>query len=253
MANLGLLRRQVIVLVVGVAGLPWPMADRPVPFRPGEVLVYDVSWSGFVTAGTLTSSVAERRAPDGSSTYHIVAEGRPTPLLSKVYTLYYRAETTLDARTLLPEKGSTYSEEGHRRRLKVTEFDQGKNRARYEIRTATVVTRDLTVPTAVLDGLSAVYVLRSMSLKLGDRVTLPVCDSGKVYAVHLMVARRDSVRTPSGVVPALQVAVALTEGGRPLEGHGLELWLSDDARHLPLRFAAGLPVGSFVLTLRRAI
>ena len=35
-------------------------------------------------------------------------------------------------------------------------------------------------------------------------------------------------------------------------GRGLAVWISDDARRLPVRIQAQLPVGSFVLTLKEA-
>src|SRR5687768_10951071 len=72
-------------------------AERPVPFRVGETLVYDVSWSTFVTAGTVTMTVKEKKPSYGSTAYYIVAEAAPTALLSRIYTLYYKADTLLDA------------------------------------------------------------------------------------------------------------------------------------------------------------
>ena len=126
-------------------------AERPVPFRIGEVLVYDVSWSSYVTAGTATVTVREKKPSYGSTAYYIVAEGRPTPLLSKLYTLYYKADTLLDSYTLLPQRGSVYSEEGKDRRTKTTSFNQGARTAVYEVQTATNVRRDIKIP-ALLAG-----------------------------------------------------------------------------------------------------
>ena len=34
-----------------------PRAERAVPFRVGETLTFDVSWSAYVTAGTVVSTV----------------------------------------------------------------------------------------------------------------------------------------------------------------------------------------------------
>src|SRR5262245_38689629 len=92
---------------------------RPVPFRVGEQLTYDVSWSSYVTAGTATMTVKEKKPSFNSTAYYIVAEARPTPLLSKLYTLYYKMDTLVDVYTLLPQRGSTYSEEGRRHRYKI--------------------------------------------------------------------------------------------------------------------------------------
>ena len=55
-----------------------PRAERTVPFRVGETLTYDVSWSSFVTAGTAVATVKEKKPSFNSTAYYIVAEGRPT-------------------------------------------------------------------------------------------------------------------------------------------------------------------------------
>jgi hypothetical protein len=227
-------------------------AERPVPYRPGETLTYGVSWSMYVTAGTATISVREKKPSYGSTAYYIVAEGRPTPLLSKLYTLYYKVDTLLDAFTLLPQRGSVYSEEGGRKRLKTTVFDQGARKATYEVKTATVVTEHLKLPSYTQDGLGAIFVLRSIPLKAGGTMTMPVSDSGKIYQVKVTVGGREAVETGIGSVAAWKITpVVHDERGRP-NGQQLALWISDDARRLPVKLLAGLAVGSFVLVLKDA-
>jgi hypothetical protein len=227
-----------------------PATERPVPFKPGETLGFDVSWSNFVTAGTATVTVKEKRPSFGSVAYYIVAEGRPTPLLSKIYTLYYKVDTLLDAYTLLPQRGSVYSEEGRRRRLKVTSFDHRARKAQYEVQTATTVKEELKLPPYVQDALSAIYVIRSLPLSAGGKMTMPVSDSGKNYRVQLTVGASETVRTPLGALRAWRITpVILGEDGKP-EGRGMALWLSDDARRLPLKIEGQLTVGKFVITLR---
>src|SRR6188508_1560242 len=150
------------------APLAAPKREQTVPFKPGEVLEFDIGWSTFVTAGTAVVSVKEKKPSYGSTAYYILAEGRPTSIVSKLYTLYYKADTLLDTYTLLPQRGSLYSEEGKRRRMKTTTFNQAAKKATYEIKTATMVKKELTIPSFTQDALSAVYVLRSIPFKPGE-------------------------------------------------------------------------------------
>src|SRR5258708_13770196 len=83
-----------------------PKKEMAVPFKTGEVLEYDIGWSSFVTAGTATITVKEKKPSYGSTAYYIIAEGRPTPLVSKMYTLLYKADTPPDAYSLLPQRGA---------------------------------------------------------------------------------------------------------------------------------------------------
>jgi hypothetical protein len=239
------------------APLPPPFApaarrERPVPFKVGETLVYDVSWSTYLTAGTATVTVRDKRPSFDSVAYYIVAEGRPTALLSKLYTLYYKADSLLDAYTLLPQRGSLYSEEGRRRRMKSTRFDQAAKSAHFEMKTATVMTKDLQVPAFAQDSLSAVYVIRSLPLRDRLKLTMPVVDGDDIYKVQVAVTGHENVTTPLGQFLAWKITPTIMNAKGTPQGRGLSLWISDDARKLPVKMEAEMPVGRFVLSLRES-
>lgn len=226
--------------------------EKTVPFKAGETLTYDVSWSNFLTAGTATVSVKEKKPSYGSVAYYVVAEGRPTPMLSKLYTLYYKVDSLLDAYTLLPQRGSVYSEEGRRKRMKTTTFNHTARKAQYEVQTATNVKTEINLAAYSQDALSAIYVLRSIPLSAGGKMTMPVSDSGKTYRVQITVGASEDVKTPMGSIRATRIIPVITdEAGKP-EGRGMSLWLSDDARRLPVKMEGQLTVGRFVITLRDA-
>ncbi len=237
-----------------LAALAWMAAgtERPVPFRAGETLTFDVSWSQYLTAGSATVTVRDKRPSFDSTAYYIVAEGRPTALLSRFYTLYYKADTLLDAFTLLPQRGSVYSQEGSRTRMKAIRFDQAARRGVFEVTTSTVVKKELALPARAQDPLSAIYVLRTRRLTLGGTLTMPVVEDGTVYRMDAKVVAQEVVATPFGRLAAWKIVPTLfDERGTPT-GQALGLWISDDARKLPLKLEADLPVGHFVIVLRDA-
>ena len=222
------------------------------PFKIGETLTYDVSWLSYVTAGTAITTVKEKKASFDSTAYYIVAEGRPTPLVSKLYSLYYKMDTLLDAYTLLPQRGSVYSEEGSRHRFKISRFDHAAHKVFFEYESSGKVTDTFTVPPFVQDALSAIYVLRAVPLEVGARVTMPVTDNGTNYKVQVDVGPAERIRTPFGEATSWKLKLAISEvGGKP-QGRNIALWMSDDARRLPMKLQAELPIGSFSLTLRDA-
>ena len=235
-----------------LAALAWMTAptERPVPFRAGETLSFDVSWSQFLTAGTATITVREKRPSFDSIAYYIVADGQPTALLSRLYTLYYKADTLLDAFTLLPQRASVYSKEGKRERMRTLRFDRAASRGVYEVKTSTLVTRNLAVPPQAQDPLSAIYVLRSRPLTLGATFTMPVVNNGENYRMDAKVVAKETVATPVGQLAAWKlVPTIFDEHGKPT-AEKLGLWISDDARKLPVKLEADLPVGHFVITLK---
>jgi hypothetical protein len=99
------------------------------------------------------------------------------------------------------------------------------------------------VPPQVQDGLSAVYVLRAMTFKAGDQISLPVTDDGNVYTVRANPVALEQVRVPLGTIEAWRVDVSVVDAA---------VWYSTDARRLPIKLQGKLPVGHFVLVLREA-
>jgi len=236
-----------------VTPAPAPRVERAVPFRPGETLSYDISWStAFMTAGTATLSVRDKRASYGSSAYYIVGEGRPTPGLAKIYSLYYKADTLLDSYTLLPQRGSVYSDENGRKRMKILRFNQESKTAQFEMQTKTLMKKDLVVPVGAQDALSALFVLRAMTLKPGTRISMPVCISDAVFQVTATVGSRENVETGLGTRAAYRITPVVTDANGNPAGRGMALWISDDVQRLPLKLQTELAVGSFNLVLREA-
>ena len=225
---------------------PSARKELPVPFAPGETLTYDVSWSSYLTAGTATIRAVEKKPSYGSTAYYIVAEGRPTPLVSKLYSLYYKADTLLDTYSLLPQRGSVYSEEGKRRRMKTTMFDHAKRQADYQVETRTLVKKTVPISPVAQDPLGALFVLRSIPLKAGEKITMPICDGGQSFKVLIQAGATESVKTGTGAVPAQKITLTPPPD---VGARALTVWLSADAARVPVKMSAQLPVGAFVLTL----
>lgn len=243
--------------VLTYAATPSAQADRPVPFKVGECLTFDVSWTSFLTAGTVSLSVKERRSMGaGRNAYYLVAEGLPSSVVGKLYQLYYKAESFLDTRTLLPTLATVYSDEGGRKRYKTTTF-RGNGSADYEIKTASTATSTIKVPTTAQDPLGAIYILRALPLKAGLSLPIPVTDSGRNYTMRVTIGTadaRENVRTELGTLPAWKVSLTVTEaGGKHASASTVTVWISDDARRLPLKVKAGLTIGSVQLTLAKVV
>jgi hypothetical protein len=229
-----------------------PQDERRVPFRAGELLTYDVSYSSYVAAGTVTVHVQAKRPSYNSVAYYVVAEARPAPLLSKVYTLYYKADVLMDVYTLLPQRAGIYSEEGERHQMKVTTFDNARRRATFENVTAKNGRREFPVPAFTQDALSAVYVMRALPLKVGAKETIPVSTGGHSYRAQVTVDGLDAVKTPAGPFQAFRLRTMLyDDAGRP-DGRPIQLWISDTPSRVPVQVQSELAMGTFHLTLREA-
>ena len=244
-----------IAIAAASSASPAAQADQPVPFKVGETLTFDVAYTTFLSAGTATMSVKERRpAGAGRNSYYLVAEGRPSAVLSKLYSLYYKAESMLDTRTLLPSLATIYSDEGGRKRYKTTTF-KGNGVVEYEVKTTTSATSTIQAPRTAQDPLGAIYILRSLPLKAGmtASIPIPIIDSGKAYTMRVKVGGIENVKSGLGTLQAVKLVMTITDAAGKAEGNGFSLWLSDDSRRLPLKISAGLTVGTVHLTLAKVI
>ena len=248
--------------LVVLASLPAPFAasaqraparrEAAVPFKIGETLTYEVSWSSVLVAGTATASVIERKPSFNSTAYYVVVEGRPVPLLQKLYNLYYKMDSLVDSFTLLSQRGSLYSEEGSDHKLGSTRFDRSAKRAYYEIQSDTLQKSDFAIPTGTQDGLAALYTLRGRAFKAGERFTTQVADSGALYSVPVQVGALEQVKVPAGEFSAWPLKAEILDAQDQPVWKNIAVWISDDPRRLPVRLQAELPVGNFVLALREA-
>lgn len=235
--------------------LPPPPARAPsraeaVPFRVGETLTYDVGWQTFLVAGSAVTRVVERRQSSGSTAYYVVAEGRPLPLIARIYTLYYKMDSLLDGATALSQKSTLYSEEGARKRTATTTFDRRARKARFEVYTDTTVKDEFAVPQNVQDGLATLYSLRSRTLKAGETITVPIADDGSLYTANFEVSGPEDVSVPLGALKAWNLKVTVLNAAKEPVGSNINAWISADNRKLPVKLQAGLPIGKFVLSLR---
>jgi hypothetical protein len=226
--------------------------EADVPFRAGETLVYDVSWSTYLVAGTAMTTVHAKRPSGGTQAHYIVAEGRPIPFLARLYNIYYKMDTLLDTGTLLSHQGTLLSEEGGDRRVATTRLDHGKRRAFFELQTATTVQTEFAVPAQTHDGLSALFALRARPLRAGERFVLPVTDSGALYTVGVSVGAAERVEVPAGRYNAARLAITIRDEQGVDVWHDIAVWMTTGARRLPVKLQAKLPIGEFVLALREA-
>ena len=119
------------------------------------------------------------------------------------------------------------------------------------MKTASLMHLDLQLPPLTQDLLSAIYVLRSIQPRTGDRLEIPVSDSGKQYKVTFIVGGVEPQKKSDGTsVPALRVTPDIRdEKGKPTAA-GSVIWLANNPSLTPVRMEASLPVGRVVVALR---
>jgi len=239
------------VCLLGLLSLALPglAAGRALPFRPGERITLNVSWSDTVAAATLTLNVVDREVAGGVSCLALRGEVKPSAVIGKLYPVYYKAESLLEETTLLPQRASMYNREQSRVRRKYTHFDRRAGRVYYTYQTRSLQKKDFPADRRVTDLLSWLYVLRSQPLREGWTDPVQVTDNGRLFTLRCQVTRSAPVKTELGELPVWRLVPRVENAGGQKMPRRMVLWMSGDERRLPLRFEVDLPVGKFVAML----
>lgn len=150
---------------------------------------------------------------------------------------------------------STYmaAREGSRSRDTKVTYDANAKRADYfekDLKSNAVLKKQIDIPPCVHDIIGALYALRSMNLEPGKTTTIPVANGKKSVSLKIEAKAREEIKVPSGTQKTIRYEVFAFDNqlyNRP--GH-LHIWLTDDARHLPVQIQIRLQFTIGTITLR---
>ncbi len=237
---------------IAISGQKHPAHQPPVhleAFQPGETLTYEVSWSKIITAGTAVMQVREEPLPDGSEGIALLLSGHTTGLVDKLFPVRDQVRSVFDPRIMQSLSYSIAESYGKKRRYRTLVFDHGRKTVVFTMNDEPPETLD--VPAGIQDALSSLYYLRiQKDFTIGKPIVIDVHDSGKNWSIEVHTLGREKVKTPAGEFSAIKVRTRpLSEGVFQGKGEAF-LWLTDDARKVPVLMKSTIKVGSFVFTLK---
>lgn len=219
------------------------------PFAGGEKLSYDLFWT-FVHAGTATLETLPNGEAEGRSALHFRALAKSTPFIDKFYRVRDQIQSWVDpevTRALLYQKDQ---EEGDYVRNYVIRFNpQGTMAFRYS---KGALKNSVLTQAGTFDPLSMLFYFRTKPLTVGYEFTAPVTDGDKAVLGKARVVRRETITTQAGEFDTLLVEPEVKDIGgvfRKSPDAKLQIWISNDARRIPVRVKSKVIVGSFSMDL----
>lgn len=147
--------------------------------------------------------------------------------------------------------------EGKRHHQLEVNYDRGRNHASFverDLDTNKILKEDGTeIPNCVADVAGAFAKLRTMNLGVGQSTHIPVSDGRKSAAVKVTAQERENIKTPLGVFKAVRYEADLMNGVVYTRKGQVWLWLTDDARKLPvqIRLRTAFPISTVTLILEK--
>ncbi|HEX8515361.1 MAG TPA: DUF3108 domain-containing protein [Bacteroidia bacterium] len=215
-------------------------------FKRGEALSFRVHY-GIIDAGIATLKVTdEAKELGGRKTFHVVGIGASKGTFDWFFKVRDRYETYIDEQALVPwlfvrrisEGGYQCSQD-----YIFNHFSQKVNVGEGKV---------YNIEPNMQDMLSAFYQARNMDLsnaKPGDLFSLKCFVDNEIWPLQIKFIGREEVETDAGTFRCLKFRPIVQKGRVFKKEEDLNIWISDDKNHIPVKGQADVLVGSIKMEL----
>jgi hypothetical protein len=235
---------------------------EPLPFERGEELIYQAEFTrgllrGVDVAEFRFKALSERiaRGADDVVVLRITGDVFSKGLFTRIagFKFHHHVESTADAEPFRVLKTDKVEEQGKRRRVLDAVYDHEKSRVLWREVSPNPQSGYFDFSEPIQDVLTVIYYLRTRKLEPGKSFDVPVTDAGKVFTLSVAVAERKEIDTVLGRVSTIRIEPALFGDNAAVRAKGkLSIWVTDDARRLPVRAQLKVDMGTFDIKLKEA-
>jgi hypothetical protein len=219
-----------------------PAAALEIP----EKLTFDLTWTG-IKAGTSTQEISEEK-----DAVRVVSTARSADWISVFFPVEDRVESLLTkaAPPLLGQSRNYHikTREGNHRKDKEIIFDHDKRKALYidHLGKGKV---EVAIKENTHDIYSSFYYVRTLPLEVGKSVYVSVLDNNELWDVEVQVLKKEKLKTIFGEVNTILIKPLIKSEGIFERKGEIFIWLTDDARRIPVKMKTKVMIGSVTATL----
>jgi hypothetical protein len=218
----------------------------------------DVADLKFSATRTPTSDQTDESAYALTFKAEVTSKG----FFARLFNLKFRevVESIVEPLTFTVQKTTILDEQGKRVRETKSTFDRSKGQMTWTLRDPNNPQSEPRQAITDFSGqlqdvLSAIYFIRTQQLEVGKSFDIFIGDGGRVYTIPVKVLEKKRMKTVVGRVDALRVNAELFGPERLIDDEKGEfsLWITADARHLPVGGHIKTDYGTFDIKLKRVI
>lgn len=221
-------------------------------FSIGEKLEFVIKYE-FITAGKAEMDVKEGPVMGGQQTIHIESRAESNGFIDKFFKVRDYNATTLDADTLVSLNFHQNLREGRYSVIRNTSFDYVNRIYKFQrIRRGTLTERSGPIDEPLQDILSAFFIARTLSLKLGGSYSITVFSDEDVYPLVVKVdPKLHKIKVPAGKFECLRIEPAIRGDAvfQAKEGK-MTIWLTNDQKKMPVLIRSKVFIGAVDVELK---
>ena len=215
-------------------------------FKAGEILSYRLHY-GLMDAGSIVMEVKpEIINVSGRQVYHIVGNGYTKGTFDWFFKVRDRYETYIDKDALLPWMFVRRVNEGG------YIINQDYTFNHYTNKVDVGAGEKIEIPSGTQDMISAFYAARNLDItnaKEGDIFTINSIVDKEIWPLKIRYVGKDIITCDIGTFRCLKFRPIVQKGRIFKQEDDLNVWLTDDKNHVPLRAQAKLMVGAIKLDI----
>jgi hypothetical protein len=228
-----------------IAGVDLPDKTNEA-FKEGEVLSYRLHY-GFIDAGVAIIEVMPKIQDfGGHKVYHIVGNGYSKGTFNWFFKVKDRYETYIDKDALVPWYFIRRCDEGGY----IINQDYIFNH--YTKKVDVGGGQQFDVPSGIQDMLSSFYYARNIDFtdaKEGTIYEIPSFVDKQNWTLKIKYAGKETIDTDVGKFRCLKFRPIIQTGRIFKKEEDLNVWITDDKNHIPIRAQAKILVGSIKMDL----
>ncbi len=228
------------------------------PFAVGETLTYEGKISKVIRGITIADLAFTLTRPDPNGDLVVKATAKSKGTLTKLFRFSFlqEIESSFAVRDGEVRRTKKHDVQKERVRDSLAEFDYAAREVTYTetdpndpMRPPRRIASD--VEPGTFDMVSGIYWLRTKPMSIGSKFEMIVSDSGLVYKIPVRVTARERQKTDIGKLWCWRVEPEVFGPGRLIEREGnMIIWLTDDARRIPVRAQVNSSIGKFEIKIR---
>jgi hypothetical protein len=237
----------IVTAIIAISGASAKLKANEVdlPFSPGEKLTFRLKWI-FIPVGEAVLEVLPVETLNDIPAFHFVMTATTNSFFDKLHKVRDRIDAYTDVEMTHSVLYKKKQREGSRKRDVVVNIDWQKNQAQYSNFNNERMPIDL-LPGA-FDPLSSFYFMRLLDLK-NEVLKRPVTDGKRCVVGKATVIKRETIKVGNNtydtylIEPELKHIRGVFEKSKNAT---IQIWVTADRRHIPVKIKSKVIVGTFV-------